>query len=222
MTKKYPWPYSDCIELDTYKSEFYDLITKTRKKAYRQQDCFELCIQKQIIHECGCYYTKYDDLGTSVEPCLNQENFSCLEDKIDNFTLTECQKQSCPLECDSTSYELSLSSLVNIEKKEYNSVIVSEVLDEYYDDNTTTTSSNSIINSNLVYVTVYYPSLQYEQIIESPKTQIFDLFTQIGGALGMFVSFSIFTIFELIEIVLLVLKDLIIGTRSQKVNQTNA
>jgi hypothetical protein len=220
VTQKYPSPYSDCIDLDSYKSDLYDYITKTQKKAYRQQDCFELCIQKEIINNCECYYTKYDDLNTNVTACLNQVNFYCLEGQIDNFILTECQKNLCPLECDSISYELSLSSLVNLETKDYTSAIESDYFEEYYDVNTTNT--NSIINSNLVYVTVYYPSLQYEKIIESPKTQIFDLFTQIGGALGMFVSFSVFTIFELIEIFLLIVKELIIGNKSQKLNQTNA
>ena len=74
------------------------------------------------------------------------------------------------------------------------------------------------INHYVAYITVYYPSLQYEQISESPKTQIFDLFTQIGGALGMFVSFSIFTVFELIEIVLLVLKELIVKPKIESVS----
>jgi hypothetical protein len=100
-----------------------------------------------------------------------------------------------------------------------------QVITDFFDDeynNSNTVTINELINSNLVYVTVYYPSLQYEQISESPKTQIFDLFTQIGGALGMFVSFSVFTIFELIEIFLLIVKELIIGNKSQKLNQTNA
>jgi hypothetical protein len=220
VTQKYPWPYSDCIKLDTYKSDLYDYITKSQQKTYRQQDCFELCIQKTIVDSCQCYYTKYHDLNTNVTACLTNGESQCLEEQIDSFILTGCQKNSCPLECDSISYDLRLSSLVNLETKDYEMNNLIEFFYEYYNDNITI--SRDIINSNLVYVTIYYPSLQYEQIIESPKTQIFDLFTQIGGALGMFVSFSIFTIFELIEIVLLILKELVIGAKSQKLNQIHA
>jgi hypothetical protein len=39
-------------------------------------------------------------------------------------------------------------------------------------------------NQILRFITIYYPSLQYEKISESPKTQIIDLFTQIGRRFG--------------------------------------
>jgi formate hydrogenlyase subunit 3/multisubunit Na+/H+ antiporter MnhD subunit len=77
------------------------------------------------------------------------------------------------------------------------------------------TLSYELFKSTSASFTVYYPSLQYEQISESPKTQIIDLFTQVGGALGMFVSFSIFTLFEFMEIFLLILKDLITKSKNQ-------
>ena len=73
------------------------------------------------------------------------------------------------------------------------------------------TLSYDLFKSNVVFFNVYYPNLQYTQISESPKTGTIDLFTQIGGALGMFVSFSIFTLFELIEIVVLILKSFLIS-----------
>ena len=56
---------------------------------------------------------------------------------------------------------------------------------------------------------IYYPSLDYTLITESPKTTVTELFTQIGGSLGLFVSFSVFTIFEFIEIFLLIMHSLI-------------
>jgi hypothetical protein len=213
VTQKYPFPYSDCIDLETYKSDLFDYMKKSNK-TYRKQDCFELCIQKTIIDTCQCYYTKYDDLGTNVTACLNVYESNCLEDKISNFNLENCQTNSCPLECDSFSYDLSFSSLEYSDESSF--MLESknpDILDVYNDTNLTL--SYDTYKSNLALFTVYYPSLKYEQISESPKTQIIDLFTQIGGALGMFVSFSIFTIFELIEIVLLILKDILIKPKTK-------
>ena len=50
---------------------------------------------------------------------------------------------------------------------------------------------------------VYYSDLSYTILTESPKTSIADLFSQIGGGLGLFVSFSVFTLFEFIELFIL-------------------
>ena len=56
---------------------------------------------------------------------------------------------------------------------------------------------------------VYYPYLGFTSLTESPKTSITDLFSQIGGSLGLFVSFSIFTLFEIIELIILVFRGLL-------------
>jgi hypothetical protein len=220
VTQKYPWPYSDCIDLNTYKSDLFDYIKNSNKtyNTYRQQDCFELCIQKTIIDSCKCYYTKYDDLGTNVTACLNDIETDCLEEQIDAFNIEACQANSCPLECDSVTYDLSFSNLEYYDELTYETEIGNDqdIKDMYALYNLTL--SYELFKSSCVLFTIYYPSLKYEQISESPKTQIIDLFTQIGGALGMFVSFSIFTIFELIEIFLLILKDFLIGPKAKILN----
>ena len=51
LTQKYPYPYSNCIDLTTYKSELYDFVLRSNQ-TYRQIDCFKLCIQKEIIKNC--------------------------------------------------------------------------------------------------------------------------------------------------------------------------
>ena len=56
---------------------------------------------------------------------------------------------------------------------------------------------------------VYYANQQYTLISETPKITIFDLLTQIGGSLGMFISLSIFTLFELCELVVLISFELV-------------
>jgi len=63
---------------------------------------------------------------------------------------------------------------------------------------------------------VFYPSLEYTEITETPQTTIFDLFTQIGGSLGLFISFNVFTLFELAEILILILHALLKPRSSKK------
>jgi hypothetical protein len=210
ITQKYPSPYSDCINLDSYNSDLYDYITKSQQKAYRQQDCFDLCQQKHIIDECQCYYTKYVDLDTGVRPCLNITDLICVANSYNNFNLDECQANSCPLECDSTTFDLSLSSLEYPDEKTYELFRIVRNLDSVYLNEYNLTLTYELLKSNVAIITVYYPNLQYTEITESPKTTLYDLFTQIGGSLGMFVSFSVFTLFEFIEIAILIIKDFVI------------
>ena len=204
FTQKYPSPYSECIDQTAYKSDLFDFIIKSNR-TYRQEDCFDLCIQKSIIDKCQCYYTKYDDLNNGSRPCLNKTDLECLDKQIDNFNSEECQSNSCPLECDSFTYDLSFSSLEYPDEAEYEKYFKNtyDYLNMTYD----------LFKSSSAFFTVYYSNLQYTQISESPKTQIIDLFTQVGGALGMFVSFSVFTLFEFIEIGILLLKNLLIGSK---------
>jgi hypothetical protein len=58
-------------------------------------------------------------------------------------------------------------------------------------------------------IKVFYSSLSYTTMYEMPKVSLTDLLAQIGGSLGMFVSFSVFSFFELIEIVILLICALI-------------
>jgi len=116
--------------------------------------------------------------------------------------MSDCQKNSCPLECDTIKYDIALSTLQNPSLKEYYMLNDKEVL-----------NFSQLLGRNLsfdqfeymwVNLRVFYPSLEYTEITESPQTNIFDLFTQIGGSLGLFVSFSVFTLFEIGEIFLLI------------------
>ena len=104
-------------------------------------------------------------------------------------------------------YDLSLSSLINPHLKEYNSFSAKEIAN--YEKTLGVNLTYEFFKSTWISVKVYYTSLQYTEISESPKITIIDLFTQIGGSLSMFVSFSIFTLFELIEILILFVYSLL-------------
>ena len=174
-------PYSDCKDLSSYSSSLYDFIIQTNF-SYRQSDCLDLCIQQNIMSECGCYYLKYPSLNTEIDPCLNLSQFNCANNQIDIFESVSCISNSCPLECDSISYE-SESSLGNFQGYPF-------FLDPTY-------STHTFLN-------VFYPRLEYTQITEQPETTFINLLTQLGGSIGMFISFSVFTFFETLELFILI------------------
>ena len=161
FTQKQPEPYSDCVDLGAYSSYLYNYI-KSLNQTYRQQDCFKLCIQEQIIAKCQCYDLEYPNLNTALKPCLNLADFSCLDDRKKNFNVGECRQNSCPLECETVNYELSLSQLVNPGLKEYVTLSSSTILS--LSQKLGTNLTYELFKSMWVSVKVFYPTLQYTQI----------------------------------------------------------
>jgi hypothetical protein len=56
--------------------------------------------------------------------------------------------------------------------------------------------------SDETYLSLYYEKLQYTKLSEIPKTQPFDLVSNIGGILGLFIGCSFVTFFELTEVIM--------------------
>jgi len=187
---KEPYPYSQCIDLSDYSSDLYDLIKS--KRQYRQQDCFKLCRQKSYIEKCGCnLFNDAININASVRFCSNSSDSVCWQEVYQNYNREECERKWCPLECDSVEYDLGLSSLV------------------YPSMNSQRDSQYNMSSSATVRFVVFYSTLEYTFIKESPQTNKLDLFAKIGGTLGIFVGFSIFTLFEIAEILILVLRVLL-------------
>jgi hypothetical protein len=176
---KKPYPYSQCTDLSDYSSDLYDLIKSNR--TYRQLDCFKLCRQKLYTKECGCnIFNDYLNVNSNVKYCSNLSQLACTDNLYFIHDREECEKVSCPLECNSVDYDLSVSSLVY-------------------------SSPNS---SSMVHLIVYYPTLEYTFIKESAQTTELALFANIGGTLSIFISLSLFTLFEIVEILILVIHAL--------------
>jgi hypothetical protein len=215
--QKSPYPYSECIDLDSYSSDLYDYI-KSLGQSYRQEDCFSLCLQKTVISKCNCFVTFYSNLNSTVEPCLTLNQYSCLYKQYLSFDLLDCKSKSCPLECETVNYDLTVTSQGFPSKTYYKRKL-----------NTESNQNLSLIylNESLTYdlmreyslsFNVYYPYMRYTSLTESPKTSIADLFSQIGGGLGLFVSFSVFTLFEFIELFILVICELLAKSPINTVN----
>jgi hypothetical protein len=110
--------------------------------------------------------------------------------------INECQKNYCPLECDSFEYDINLyqQSLLNTGKISnfYNNSI-------YYGfTNDFKTYEN--VSKTFFSINVYYEDLKYTLISQQPKIELFGLISNLGGILGLFIGFSFISCLELIEI----------------------
>jgi hypothetical protein len=55
------------------------------------------------------------------------------------------------------------------------------------------------VNEKGAYMSFYYQNLQYSLLKEIPKTKTFDLASNIGGTLGLFIGVSFISFVEIIE-----------------------
>ena len=169
-------PYNNCLKdvksIDSYDSDVFRYIIQSTNYSYRQTDCFNYCMGREL----------YKSINTSnkidhfVNILAKYETLSPtlrgVYIKLVKNGLTSICGNDCPLECDSIEYETSLS---------FNKFL--------------TNNSDNIVNFNL-----FYSSLDYTMIDQIGKMDGFDLISNIGGNLGLFIGISFLSFAELIEL----------------------
>ena len=198
ITYREPWPYSECQDLTYFRSELYDYI-KSKKSVYRQSDCLELCMQKITIEKCKCFNTLLPIYDKTISPCSAYNETECyltsLLNALNTFD-TKCNLE-CPLECDYVTYDIATSTLDYPSEQFFDDLKNS--LEEYEE-----MSLDEFKKTHLL-LNIFYPYREYTEIKEKPTTSFVDLVSNLGGALGIFLGFSIFSFVEVFEIVIHVL-----------------
>jgi len=201
--EKLEQPYNDCYK-NVSQSNFNQTIInylKSKNYAYNQKDCVSLCknLKYNETSKCGCYLDKLD--YEIFDKCydINSAIDKCIDDFLNTFNtkaINECQKNYCPLECDSFEYDINLyqQSLLNTGKISnfYNNSI-------YYGfTNDFKTYEN--VSKTFFSINIYYEDLKYTLISQQPKIELFGLISNLGGILGLFIGFSFISLLEIIEI----------------------
>ena len=193
LTHKYPDPYSECKDLSSVNSYFYDILTQSNK-SYRQSDCFELLLQRNVIKNCSCYDLQFPQLYNAT-PCLNLTQIACASDEYFYFwdENSNTFSSECPLECDSVDFDFTYSiSDLDIERFYIN---------RYFEKPNEDVDLASL-KKRVVDIYVYFTQLKYTEITEVPTTTIIDLLANVGGTIGLFVGISVLSFVEIIEFIM--------------------
>ena len=199
-----PKPYSNCeIDNDTpiyFESDFYRRIAHSAY-GYTQQFCFKQCLQHEIIKRCNCTHPFVVSLFPNAKPCFSEAQFICavsnfFELNAHSFIRDSCVPL-CPLECNSTQYLASVSSIqivgdyfARILKRRPNLVR----------DFVTRPVNAQLAKESVVSLNIFYDSLSYTKSIEIPQLDLVSLLSNIGGTLSLFLGISVFSLFELVEV----------------------
>lgn len=219
--QKSPYPFSDCVDLDTFEFDrtYYNTILSANL-GYKQKDCFDLCLQDITIAACGCYDLKYAAMRQAA-PCLDETQVKCVETQYFNFIGSDINGKCanyCPLECVSESFAYKFS-MADFPSQTYAGILKkSPVFENLADD-----FGESSVLDFLLAVNIYYSDLGYTLVTESPKTSIFDIVANVGGiyfiyinkyrlifiiillkqgTLGLFIGISLLSVVEVIEMLM--------------------
>ena len=191
LTYKSPFPYSDCDNLKSTKTELYKYIVDQLKRNYRQNDCMELCFQKKIIKECKCYSLKYPKYG-DTEFCHNSTQYGCFVQQYQSLKSIKLKcKLECPLECDSVLYDFTISS-TTVSQLYYE--FLKNDIEKYFSRKEITYEE---FQQRVVGIRIFYAQKQYTEITESPKVSIFDVFSNLGGSLSLCLGMSILSFIDI-------------------------
>ena len=163
---------------------------------YTQQSCLLQCLQRNLIQTCNCTDPEYFSLFADQLDCLSDFELNCSANVWSNFDWKQCLNE-CPLECNRTVYTLTASSVQYIADKYVYLIKENRNLSS---DFVTREVNADKASKSFVELSIFYDSLSYTYITESPKLDIISLIANIGGNLSLFMGISIFSFFELIEI----------------------
>jgi len=141
---------------------------------YRQVSCFELCFQNFVQNYALEHDISYGELR--------------LKKEVINFDKVKNCNHLCPLECESTQYRISQSrfSLIDFSNEEYSS----KWIPLYEKKLNKTINSTEEFNKNYLDISVFFESLKYTKISQTPKTTRSELVSNLGGSAGLFLDLS--------------------------------
>jgi hypothetical protein len=214
---KLEFPYGDCLK-DTssktvFTSYYFDYLVKTMKVEYNQENCFALCLQKYIMESCNCSNSFMPAFNFTTHFCVNPRvEIPCMKNVITNFSKTsaslKCQ-EACPFECNSIEY--GITSYRALFPSTFYASILYDAL-----KNKRVNISYDNIGKAVSRVNIYYKSMQYLSTQQVISTSSEDLFSNIGGTLGLYIGISVLSLVEVFELGFNLMMVLISSIKSKK------
>jgi hypothetical protein len=196
-------PYNDCLKnVSLFKSN-RTLIKyiQNSNRIYAQSDCYYLCSHLFALEESNC---KCDsnldnfniDCATKYYNKIETNTTLCIKDYLKKFRINDQNSKCseyCPLECDTWKYTLNTySEQLPVNGKIGNKSSSLNSLEKFkqYED----------VNRHFFGIRVHYNDLKYTFINQEIKIHTFNLISNIGGILGLFLGISFLSFIEIFEI----------------------
>ncbi|OAF69755.1 Amiloride-sensitive sodium channel subunit gamma [Intoshia linei] len=197
--------YSECAYTNTINIT-RNIFEELYPVRYNTAMCFKTCYQKFVIKNCNCADQELPKYGSAfnyvdVGNCRleNKTEYDCLISIKKRYEKNELACH-CPSPCEETTFSSTISTSYwpNVN---YKDTLIKAVSKNKKIKHLLKLNKDNLV-SNIMEVKVYYQEFNYETIVELPEYQIFQLISDLGGILGLYIGFSLLTIFEFLELMM--------------------
>lgn len=212
FTYKLEEPHNKCkkdlTNVDSFDSDIFKFMLTSTNYSYRQKDCFDYCIGREFNKQCNL--TARIDHWINVwlfdkessNHANNVTNTDCFMNVYYNLTRGNINKvcaPACPLECDSISYDVSVSFSKFPNPYYASRLFKNPIILSKFPKNRTITYDD--LSKSMISFNVYYNDLKYTRISQIPKTKIVDLVSNMGGLFGLFIGISFISFAEILQVI---------------------
>jgi len=178
---KLDYPFNNCWNLVNLPDTRLVKQLSAANITYRQVNCFEICFENFVEK----YAFEYDI----------SEDEARLKDEVKNYDMEKNCNHECPLECETTQYKVAELKYSFLEYSEYSLPWIPEVEKRL----NITINSTKEFSKDLLQMTLFFDSLKYTQISQTPKTTLSGLVSNLGGSTGLFLELSFLSVCRAIE-----------------------
>ncbi|XP_070566560.1 amiloride-sensitive sodium channel subunit beta-like [Ptychodera flava] len=203
--ERQPDPYGDCIDVNNIPNKYYknNIYMNRFNVGYSVASCEKSCYQDTLIKNCTCYDADYPPTDEGKEQAIHPCNI------LSNYTERHCYEHvnalfdadklgcDCPLPCQEKSYlkSMSFSKWPAVHYQDKLREKVARRLPRSKDSE----DMMEWTRDNVVRIQIYFEELNYQSIKENPAYTEFELCSDIGGQLGLWIGVSMITLFEIFE-----------------------
>jgi hypothetical protein len=185
-----PNPYTNCTinleTIDSYHSDFFKKVMQSKSK-YVVDECRGLCFNKMLEEKCNCSSPSFISYYGNRELCTSPKSLECQVSNFQNF-LDEngYDKCDCPQPCESIIYSY-ISTMAEYPTKSYANILMKNPMIRKTFENESDINYDNV-RKRVVSVNILYNDLIETSVIAQQKTDWINLFSNIGGILGLFLG----------------------------------
>ncbi|XP_055884547.1 amiloride-sensitive sodium channel subunit beta-like [Biomphalaria glabrata] len=188
--------YIECKDVD----EFYRIYGVR----YTRNLCQKMCLLRQIYEKCKCLDTHYNYINVLMrfvnnKTCLTETQVHCMTQIKVSFKGDD-DSCDCQNPCSEKVYDAYVSSRY-WPNDDMTDVLIQDVCtNKPHICSTLKNKTSAEKRKDFLKLNIYYRDLNYEEINEEPDYDTYQLMSDFGGTIGLWLGFSILSLFEIFQI----------------------
>ncbi|KAK0055370.1 amiloride-sensitive sodium channel subunit gamma-2 [Biomphalaria pfeifferi] len=190
--------YIACKDVDKFHS--------TYGVSYTRNLCQKMCLLRKIHEKCKCLDTHYNYINILMKfvdnrTCLTQDEVHCLTEVKDSFVGDE-ESCGCYSPCSEKVYDAYISSR-QWPNDDIAEVLIQEVCNSKPNVCNTLKNKTSVEKrESFLKLNIFYRDLNFQEMKEESDYDKYQLMSDFGGTIGLWLGLSILSAFEIVQLFL--------------------